>query len=129
LIYLNAAPSLNGLYLASLPELRTYDCKPNGRVTATEAEEPRERRDCLLLKSRCFSRLSQMTKLVDEFIVDWKPIDTVPFGRDVELAVINSDGKHALVFPCRRTIDGWVNAVTKKQLYFILPTHWRVWVA
>jgi hypothetical protein len=45
-----------------------------------------------------------MTKLVclwvDEFIVDWKPIDTAPFGRDVELAVINGDGKHALTFPC-----------------------------
>jgi hypothetical protein len=70
-----------------------------------------------------------MTKLVDEFVMDWKPIDTVPFGRDVELAVINGDGKHALTFACRRTVDGWVNAVTEKQLYFILPTHWRVWVA
>ena len=35
--------------------------KLNGRVTATETGEPRERRDCPL-KSRCFSRLSQMTK-------------------------------------------------------------------
>jgi len=66
---------------------------------------------------------------VVEFIMDWKPIDTAPFGRNVELAVINGDGEHALTFPCRRTIGGWVNAVTKKQLYFILPTHWRVWVA
>jgi hypothetical protein len=66
---------------------------------------------------------------VDEFIVDWKPIDTAPFDRDVELAVINGDGKHALTFPCRRTIGGWVNAVTKRQLYFVLPTHWRVWIA
>jgi len=74
-----------------------------------------------------------MTELVslwvDEFIMDWKPIDTAPFDRDVELAVINVAGKHALTFPCRRTIGGWVNAVTKKQLYFVLPTHWRVWVA
>jgi len=30
--------------VASLPELRTYDCKPCG-VTVTEAEEPRERHD------------------------------------------------------------------------------------
>jgi len=68
--------------------------------------------------------------VVDEFIMDWKPIDTAPFDRDVELAaVINGDGKHALTFPCRRTIGGWVNAATKKQLYLILPTHWRVWVA
>ena len=106
-------------------------CKPNGRVTATETEEPRERRDCPLLKSRCFSVSDDEAGQfgVDEYIMDWKPIDTAPFDRDVELAVVNGDGKHALAFPCRRTIGGWVNAVTKKQLYFVLPTHWRVWVA
>jgi hypothetical protein len=60
--------------------------------------------------------------------MDWKPINTVPFDRDVELAVIDGDAEHALTFPCRRTIGGWVNAATDKQL-FILPTHWRVWVA
>jgi hypothetical protein len=32
--------------LASLPELRTYNCKPCG-VTVTEAEEPRERCDTI----------------------------------------------------------------------------------
>ena len=36
--------------LASLPELRTYNCQQCG-VTVTEAEEPRERRD-LTLPSR-----------------------------------------------------------------------------
>jgi hypothetical protein len=58
---------------------------------------------------------SQMTGWVDEFIMAWKPIDTAPFERDVELAVINGDGKHAVTFPCRRTIGGWVNAITEKQ--------------
>jgi hypothetical protein len=61
--------------------------------------------------------------------MDWKPINTAPFDRDVELAVIDDAGKHALTFPCRRTIGGWVNAGTKKQIYFISPTHWRIWVA
>ncbi len=92
------------------------------------------KRTCPLLKSRCFflgfsdDGAGQFVG-GDEFIMDWKPIDTAPFDRDVELAVIDADGKHALTFPCRRTIGGWVNAVTKKQLYFVLPTHWRVWVA
>jgi hypothetical protein len=115
-----------------LPELRTYDCKPNGRVTATESEEPRERRDFPLSQVALFlSTISDDEAVLwaDEFIIDWKPIDTAPFDRDVELAIINGDGKHALTFPCRRTIGGWVNAATKKQLYFILPTHWRLWVA
>jgi hypothetical protein len=56
-----------------------------------------------------------------KFIMDWKPVDTAPFDRDVELAVIDGDGEHALVFPCRRIVGGWVNAETKKQLYGILP--------
>jgi hypothetical protein len=61
--------------------------------------------------------------------MDSKPIDTAPFNLDVELAIIDCDGKHALTFLCRRAVGGWVNAVTKKELYFILPTHWRVWIA
>ncbi len=46
--------------------------------------------------------------------MDWQPIDTAPFDRDVELAVID---KHPLVFPCQRVVGGWVNAESKKQLY------------
>jgi hypothetical protein len=29
---------------------------------------------------------------MDRFIMDWKPIDTAPFDRDVELAVIDGQG-------------------------------------
>ena len=32
----------------------------------------------------------------------WKPILSAPFGRDLELAVLDEDGEHALVFPCVR---------------------------
>ncbi len=60
--------------------------------------------------------------------MDWKPIDTAPFDRNVELAVIDGQGVHALIFPCRRTVGGWLNAESKKELYHILPTHWRVWL-
>ncbi len=46
--------------------------------------------------------------------------------RDLELAVINYDGTHALFFPCRRILGCWVNAETKKPVT-IYPTRWREW--
>jgi hypothetical protein len=62
----------------------------------------------------------------DEINMDWKPIDTAPFGPDVELAIIDRDGTHALAFPCQRFVGGWMNAKTRKELS-VLPTHWRIW--
>jgi hypothetical protein len=56
----------------------------------------------------------------------WKPISSAPFDRDLELAVIDDGSPHALIFPCRRTVDGWVNAQTRK-LVDVWPTHWREW--
>ena len=56
----------------------------------------------------------------------WKPIDTAPFHRDLELAVTDKDGLHALSFPCHRVIGGWVKAETTKRLE-VSPTHWREW--
>ncbi len=58
--------------------------------------------------------------------MEWKPISTAPFDRDLELAVIGYDGPHSLVFPCRRVLNGWVSAETKK-LIDVRPTHWREW--
>jgi len=43
---------------------------------------------------------------------EWQPIATAPFDRDLELAVLDADGSHALVFPCRRALAGWVTAKT-----------------
>jgi hypothetical protein len=56
----------------------------------------------------------------------WESILTAPYDRDLELAVINNDGEHALVFPCRRTLDGWINAETRLRIQ-VYPTHWREW--
>jgi hypothetical protein len=39
----------------------------------------------------------------------WKPASNAPFDRDLELAVINGKGTHALAFPCRRILHRWVN--------------------
>lgn len=56
----------------------------------------------------------------------WQPISTAPFDRDLELAVIDGEGPHALVFPCRRVIGGWVKGDTRKPIP-VDPTHWREW--
>jgi hypothetical protein len=60
--------------------------------------------------------------------MQWKPIDTAPFNRDLELAVLDSTGKHIVAFPCRLTGNGWIDAETNKQVYYMLPTHWRDWL-
>jgi hypothetical protein len=42
----------------------------------------------------------------------WKPASTAPFDRHLQLAVINRLGTHALVFPCRRILGGWMKVGT-----------------
>ena len=58
----------------------------------------------------------------------WQPITTAPFDSDLELAIIDADGPHALVFPCRRILGGWVKAETRSRID-VHPTHWRDWTA
>jgi hypothetical protein len=58
--------------------------------------------------------------------MNWQTIGTAPFCRDLQLAVINVGGVHALVFPCRRVLRGWVNAESNERVY-VRPTHWREW--
>ena len=58
--------------------------------------------------------------------MEWQPISTAPFDCDLELAVIDGGEAHALVFPCRRVLGGWLKAATKERLY-LTPTHWRQW--
>jgi len=59
--------------------------------------------------------------------MDWNPISTAPFDRDLEVAVIDYRGVYKLVFPCRRILDGWMHAETKTRIG-VRPTHWRKWV-
>ena len=56
----------------------------------------------------------------------WQSVTTAPFNCDLELAVLDEDGPHALVFPCRRIVNGWMNAKTQERLD-VHPTHWRPW--
>jgi hypothetical protein len=56
----------------------------------------------------------------------WENISGAPFDQDLELAVIDYDGPHALVFPCRRVLGGWTDAKTGWQID-VHPTHWQPW--
>ncbi len=58
--------------------------------------------------------------------MEWQPIAKAPYDRDLELAVINYDGTHALVFPCRRILKGWLKSGTQEYVN-VRPTHWREW--
>jgi hypothetical protein len=58
----------------------------------------------------------------------WQPIAVAPPDCDLEIGVADWDGVHRLVFPCRRSSNGWVNSETAKPLPQTLrPTHWREW--
>jgi hypothetical protein len=56
----------------------------------------------------------------------WETILSAPFLRMLELAVLDEEGMHALVFPCERTLSGWKHATTSMPVD-IRPTHWRDW--
>lgn len=56
----------------------------------------------------------------------WKEIRIAPFDRDLQLAVIEGDDVHALVFACRRSSKDWVNSETQ-EIVVVRSTHWREW--
>ena len=62
---------------------------------------------------------------MDDSLV-WEKIATAPYDRDLELAVVEGGRVYALVFPCRRTADGWIKIPSKDRVV-ISPTHWRIW--
>jgi hypothetical protein len=39
-------------------------------------------------------------------MLDWQPIATAPFDRDLQVSVIERGEIHTLIFPCRRTRGG-----------------------
>jgi len=58
----------------------------------------------------------------------WEEISTAPYDRDLELAVIERDRLHPLIFACRRTPGGWIKVATQERIV-VHPTHWRLWPA
>ena len=56
--------------------------------------------------------------------MDWEPISSAPFDRDLELAVFDTGERpHALAFPCRRILGGWIKVETQAKLIGFQPTH------
>jgi GAF domain-containing protein len=72
------------------------------------------------------TRMRARLETIKQNSLGWQPVSSAPFDRDLELAVINYVGTHALVFPCRRVLGGWISAETKVRIDFH-PTHWREW--
>ncbi len=56
----------------------------------------------------------------------WKSVSTAPFETPLELAVIEKEEVHALVFACKRIDGGWAKEETGEQID-VHPTHWREW--
>ena len=55
----------------------------------------------------------------------WHLISNAPFDRDLEPALIDKkNGVHAICFPCRRVLGGWIKAEMKTPIN-VHPTHWR----
>ena len=48
--------------------------------------------------------------------MEWKLIDTAPFDRDLELAVVDTKGAHPVAFPCRRLADNrWIDGFLQRH--------------
>jgi hypothetical protein len=56
----------------------------------------------------------------------WSHIITATFDRDLQLSVIEDGEVYALVFSCRRTANGWIEARSGYPVN-VHPTHWREW--
>jgi hypothetical protein len=53
-------------------------------------------------------------------------IEDIPTDRELLLAVMDDDGMHELVFPCRRRGRSFVDAKTQRPVE-VRPTHWEEW--
>ena len=60
---------------------------------------------------------------------NWRPIASAPFDRNLRLAVVSIHGvAHALAFPTRRVLRGWIDADSREPIQLV-PTHWQEWIA
>src|SRR5215467_3742711 len=92
---------------------RASECRTKAADAADEAASQEycelERRWLMLARSYELSeRITDFTSEIQRrsntaaSLLGWHAISTAPFDRDLELAVLDTHGPHALVFPCRR---------------------------
>jgi hypothetical protein len=91
----------------------------------------------LLAQERNWNNLAesyQFAESLDRFLYGdietadgWQPAASAPFDRSLEIAVNDGHATHALVFPCCRAADGWIDARTGRHID-VAPTHWREWM-
>jgi hypothetical protein len=62
----------------------------------------------------------------DQVPVMWRSVVEASFGKDMELAAIDDEDVHALVFPCQPMPATLVNAMTGEILNDH-PTRWCAW--
>ena len=109
----------------------------NAKRRAAETADPRMVADFLRLE-QSWTRLAEsfqwserlerfLLKRGNEALGGWAPISSAPFDCELELAVVEKDEPHALVFPCRRILGGWIKAENQEKLIGFQPTHWREW--
>lgn len=58
---------------------------------------------------------------------EWQSVALAPFDRSIELAVVCGATPHAVAFPCRRILHGWLGTDSNESID-VQPTHWREWL-
>ena len=112
------------------------DRAAEAKLQADQTAERRQKVGFLRLERswNCQAQSFQFAEELERILLDnarvvaeaWRPVSTAPFDRELELAVIGSNGTHSLAFPCRRVLGGWIDARTNQQIE-LAPTHWREW--
>ena len=126
------------LYQSSEQIRKCHAHAAEARRRAAETSDP-ERKEDYMLAEQGWLRLADsyaLSERIEHYLLEqdcklarggeWQPVSVAPFDRDLEIAVINSAIPHALAFPCRRILGGWMDATTKDRLE-VQPTHWREW--
>jgi hypothetical protein len=118
---------------------RASECRAKAAAAVSEAASQEyyelERRWLMLARSYELSeRITDFTcdhqrrNKIAVSLLGWRTISTAPFDCDLELAILDTEGPHALVFPGRRILHGWLKAETREAME-VLPTHWRKWAS